>query len=206
MKRIDLQLSYKRQTDPENPGKEVLVLAGVAWPQKCACCLEEGDVGSNTVEHKVELPGNKEAIIRWQIPYCADCREHARTAARLTTPALVLGLVLYVVIGYVLFINGFVEENPMGYGIAFALAIAVTLISYGVYRLLRKQVVESKMKETCSHHSWAVTVPKHTLMEGEQIELVFIFDNDAYGEEFKSLNVEEPDEEEEEIESLPTSS
>lgn len=206
MKRIDLQLPYQRQTDSENPGKEVLVLAGLAWPQKCACCLEEGDVGSNTVEHKVEMKGNMEAIIRWQIPYCADCREHARTAARLTTPALVLGLVLYVVIGYVLFINGFVEENPMGYGIAFVLAIAVTLISYALYRLVRKQTAENMMKETCSHHAWAVTVPKHSLMEGDLIELVFVFDSDAYGEEFESLNVEEPDGEEEEIETLPSSS
>ena len=189
MKRIDLQLPYTRQTDPENPGKEVLVLAGVAWPQKCACCLEEGNVGSNTVEHKVEMPGNKEAIIRWQIPYCVPCREHARNAARLTTPALVLGLVLYVVIGYVLFINGFVEENPLGYGIAFGLAIAVTLISYGLYRLARKQTSEKMMKESCSHHAWAVTVPKHTLlMEEEQIELVFVFDSDVYGEEFAALN------------------
>jgi hypothetical protein len=202
MKRIDLQFPYQRQADPENPGKEVLVLAGLVWPQKCACCLEEGNVGSNTVEHKVELYDKKEAIIRWQVPYCAPCRDHARNAARLSTPALVLGLVLYVVIGYVLFINGYVEENPLGYGIAFSLAIAVTLISYVIYRLVRKQTAEDKMKETCSHHAWALTVPKHTLMEGDLIELVFVFDSDAYGDAFRSMNIEEPDEE---VESPPVS-
>lgn len=190
MKRIDLQLPYERKMDPENPAGEVLALAGAAWPQKCACCLEEDEVGSSMVEHKVEMPGRKEAVIRWQVPYCAPCREHARNAAQLATPALVLGLVLYVAIGYLLFINGFVKENPLGYGIAFGLAIAVTLFSYGAYRLARKQLAESKMKESCSHHAWALSVPQHTLMEGERIQIVFVFDNDVYAEEFAALNAD----------------
>jgi len=200
MKRVDLQLPYQRQMDPEQPLAELLMLPGLVWPQKCACCLEEGNVGSNTVEHKVELPGNKQALIRWQIPYCKDCREHARTAARLPLPALVFGLVLYVVIGYILFTNDLVKENTAGYGVAFGLVAVVTLIAYGAYRLARKQFAESKMKAACSHHAWAVTVPKHTLLEGDRIELVFIFDSDVYGEEFAALNLEEP----EEAESLPT--
>jgi len=174
--------------DPENPAREVLVLAGVAWPQQCACCQQSAAGEAHTLEHKVSMYNNKEAIIRWQVPYCASCQEHAHNAARLATPALVLGLALYVVIGYVLFISGYVEENPLGYGIAFGLAIAVTLLSYALYRLVRKQMAENKMTETCSHHAWTVTVPQHTLMEGEQIQVVFVFDNDAYAEEFAALN------------------
>ncbi|MDX9864224.1 MAG: hypothetical protein RBT34_05395 [Anaerolineaceae bacterium] len=188
MKRIDLQLPYQRKIDSENPHKEVLALQGISWPQQCACCQESIAGETHTLEHKVSMADNKEAVIRWQVPYCASCQEHARNAVRLSTPALVLGFVLFIVLGYILFINGYVEENPLGYGIAFGLVIAVTLISYGVYRLTRKQTAENKMKETCSHHAWTVTVPQHTLMEGEQIELVFIFDSDAYGEEFAALN------------------
>lgn len=187
MKRIDLQLPYERKMDPKNPAREVLVLAGVAWPQQCACCQQSAAGAVHTLEHKVSMD-NKEAIIRWQVPYCISCQEHARNAASLMTPALVLGLVLYVAIGYVLFINGFVEENLVGYGIAFGLVIAVSLFSYALYRLARKQISENKMKETCSHHAWTVTVPQHTLMEGEQIQVVFVFDNDAYAEEFAGLN------------------
>ncbi len=136
------------------------------------------------------MQDNKEAVIRWQVPYCQSCQEHAHNAARLSTPVIALGLVLYIVIGYVLFINGYVEENPLGYGIAFGLAIAVTLLSYVIYRLARKQTAENKMKETCSHHAWTVTVLQHTLMEGKNIQVVFVFDNDAYAEEFAVLNTE----------------
>ena len=203
MKRVDLQLPYERGTDPENPARELLTLAGVAWPQKCACCLEEGDVGTHALEHKVEVPGEKEALIRWQVPYCADCREHARNAARLPVPALVFGFVLYVVVGYILFMNDFVQENVAGYGIAFFLLLVVTLVSYGLYRLVRKQVADNKMKETCSHHAWTVTVPRHMLLEGNKIEVMFVFDSDVYGEEFAALNLEEP---EEEVEALSASS
>ena len=190
MKRIDLQLPYERKMDSENPHKEVLVLQGISWPLQCACCQQSAEGAVHTLEHKVSMYDNKEAIIRWQVPYCELCQVHARNAARLMTPALVLGLVLYVVIGYVLFINGFVEENLLGYGIAFGLVIAVSLFSYALYRLVRKQMSENKMKETCSHHAWTVTVPQHTLMEGEQIQVVFVFDNDAYAEEFAALNTE----------------
>ena len=34
-------------------------------------------------------------------------------------------------------------------------------------------------------------------MEGEQIHIVFVFDNDAYAEEFAALNLGEPDDEDE---------
>ena len=190
MKRIDLQLPYQRKMDSEDPDKEVLVLQEISWPQQCACCQESTGGEAHMLEHKVSMADNKEAVIRWQVPYCASCQEHAHNASRLTTPAIALGLVLFVAIGYVLFINGFVEENPMGYGISFALAIAVTLTSYLIYRLARKQTAENKMKETCSHHAWTVTVPQHTLMEGEQIQVVFVFDNDVYAEEFAALNTE----------------
>lgn len=188
MRRVDVQLPYERQMDPKNPSKEILVLPGLQWPQKCACCLQTEELGRCALEREVPMPGEKVALLRWQVPYCGPCRVHAKNAARLLAPTILAGLGLYLAFGYLLFINGLVEDNVLGYSIAFGLLAVVCVVAYLLYRLAGNLFVKPKMTGRCSHHAYAAAVPQHTLMEEKQIQLVFVFNNDAYGEEFAAMN------------------
>ena len=188
MRRVDLKLPFQIQADPKALFETVIVLPELQWPQECACCLQPQPAGRHVLQHAVPMLEDKAAQLQWQVPYCKSCLTHTRNASRLPLVAILAGLGLYAGIGYLLFLNGLVEDTPLGYFIAIGLLAVVCAAGYGLYKLAKKMFVQAKMIATCSHYGYAVLVQQHMPPDANQIQLVFLFYNDAYAEAFAALN------------------
>jgi hypothetical protein len=188
MRRVDLKLPFQPQADPKAPFETVIVLPELQWPQECACCRKSHPSDHHVLQHNVPMLENKAAQLQWQVPYCGSCLVHTRNASRLPLLVILTGIILYTGVGFVLFLNGLVEDTPLGYFLAFGLLAAVCAACYWLYKFARKLLVQAKMNAVCSHYGHAVLVQQHMPLDTKQIQLVFLFYNDDYAAEFAALN------------------
>jgi hypothetical protein len=161
-----------------------LTMQHVTWPRRCACCGVDNVFTHHQLDYQAELREvdiNKVAFypLSWNVPYCSICLKHASTIPILKMAVYIAGGLLWVGVGYLLFLLGLAEE-AIGV-ILFLLSLVV--IGFGSHRLaklLTKTFVETT--PTCSQEDLAINV------SSLEQKIVFAFYNDDYGAEFASLN------------------
>lgn len=174
-----ITISYQTQSG-------TLTMENVRWPRRCACCGRDDVSTHYRLEHQAELrevETNKVSFypLSWNVPYCSTCLKHARTIPTLKMAIYVAGGLLWVGVGYGLFLLGLAEET-IGM-VIFLLSLAV--IGFGSYKvagLLVKALVE--ITPTCSREDFAVEASSFSLEQ----KVIFTFYNDDYATAFASLN------------------
>lgn len=160
-----------------------LYLQALEWPEKCACCGAEA-TERNTLTHRAEGTGGDGSTyydLNWSVPYCRTCLKHAKLMSAINIVLIVGGILLWVGIGYGLFLMG-LAENIFAIG---AFILALPMLGFIGYQL-RKLIYHLLASTTpnCTHQGCAIDVTS----SGTQQQVKLTFFNDDYASAFISLN------------------
>jgi hypothetical protein len=159
------------------------------WPQRCACCGGSSDGSTSMLHGRLQTEYVDTGAYRsesgfsvgFPVPYCQACQQHAGPVSSLRTSSWVAGFFLWVLVGWILFVNG-LGESVIGV-IVFVLAAAlIGVASHLVSIRLIATASTARMKPECSGSDYAVSVSPHAG------SWRFEFHSDAYAGEFARLN------------------
>lgn len=135
------------------------------WPQRCACCGEDHEGGVYNLRAYLQTDYTNTGVYRsesgfhtsFPVPYCAFCTKHAGPVANLGAYPWLVGFLLWVLIGWILFING-LGENFLGAVLFLVAGVAIGLGSYAVSHRLIDLMSRSRTKDACVGNDYAVNV------------------------------------------------
>lgn len=161
----------------------------VEWPQRCACCGQDHKNQVHAISYHLQTSYTDTGIYKsesgfnvgFAVPYCSACQAHAAPALNIQIYIYLLGFALWVLVGWVLFIND-LADAPLGIVV---FLVSAALIGGGCY-LLSKPLVNrfstSRMKDTCVNNGFAISV--HAAMTN----IRFLFYSEEYALDFAKLN------------------
>jgi len=159
------------------------------WPQRCACCGGNNEGGIYNLQAYLQMDYTNTGTYRTEsgfrtffpVPYCAACSKHAGPVLNLRVYTWLAGFALWVLVGWLLFINN-LGENALGMILFLGAAVVIGLGSYRASQRLVDRVSRSRTQGACVSNDYAVHV--RPVQGNWQIR----FDSDDYANDFAWQN------------------
>ena len=150
---------------PYNIDGDKMFTQRTTWPSRCACCGEVNAGGIYNLQAHLQTDYTNTGVHRsesgfrtaFPVPYCAFCEKHAGPVPHLRAYPWVGGFAIWVLVGWLLFING-LGENALGVTLFLVSAAVIGFGSYRVSQLLVDRLSGSRTKDTCSNNDYAVAI------------------------------------------------